>query len=143
MFQDEGIQIDFTWLDTLNANKNEDWAAFYTDQADETKRKVVDALEYLVQTSKLFQDESIQIDFTWLDTLNGKKNEDWAAFYTDQAYETKSERKQKQRYPTNKSLSDHINSSHIIAQNHKDTDNEELGIVQVDQSKTETKEIKK
>ena len=37
-------------------------------------RKVLEGLQYLVQTSKLFQDEGIQIDTDWIDTLNSRED---------------------------------------------------------------------
>ena len=45
-------------------------------------KKVLQAVEYLVRTSKLFQDEGIQINDGWMDSLNTIENPDLAEFYT-------------------------------------------------------------
>ena len=44
-------------------------------------RKVLEGLQYLAQTSKLFQDEGIQIDTDWIDTLNSQEDKDFLEFH--------------------------------------------------------------
>ena len=44
-------------------------------------KRVLQAVQYLVQTSKLFQDEGIQINTGWLDNLNQIEDDYWAEFH--------------------------------------------------------------